>query len=111
MKTKERKEDDENKTQVIVIPQYHRLFDELFSIDKLHLRNFNRLLLEKAGDESSPEGVALMIVNAISEMPSSVRGLVLNKLSQIIRALIGTDDDELVSNIRLNVNRILVVGT
>lgn len=110
MRTSESKEKCGCETRVIVLPPHSQLSQRLFSIDHFNLRDFNRFLLEKAGDESSPEGVAFMITLAISRMPSSIRGLILNKLSQIIRALVDTEDHELVTDIRLHVNRLLVIG-
>lgn len=109
MRTSENNDRCGRETKVIVLPPHNQLCDRLFSIDNLNLKGFNHLLLKKAGDEFSPEGVALMITLAISEVPSSIRGLILNKLSQIIQALVGSDDHELITDIRLHVNRTLVI--
>jgi hypothetical protein len=96
----------------ITLPPHDTLFARLFAINDPRLEGFNSLLLEKSGDEFDIEGLAFLIVVALSEISREMRNEVLNNLNQIISALIpDTDNQELVTDIQIQVNRLLVVGT
>ena len=99
----------DNEVRVVVLPNHDEMSERLHKIDNLHLRDFHRILLRKAEDEPSPEGVAFVIALALGEMPKPIHGLIFNKLSLIIEALVGNDKG-LTDEIRKHFNRILATG-